>query len=119
MENGENGECSGCGVPISECRCGKPRVVVCAANRSKVTGKIIAGARHWDSVMRQQVAWLEGQPGDRKMPDEWAGAEQGFIDQYGQFMTREEAWSVAERASQIKYANRSHEKGVLFSEDIY
>lgn len=111
-------ECSGCGDPIRNCKCGKPRVVVCAANRSTVTGKIIAGARHWDSVMRQQVEWLKGEPGDRKMPDEWIGAEQGFIDQYGQWMTREEAWKVAEVAKQIKYPS-GWDKGTLYSEDLY
>jgi hypothetical protein len=119
----EQKECSGCGEPIPEsgkqCACKKPRAVVCAANRSRVTGKIIAGARHWDSIMRQQVNWLDPSSNNgRQMPDEWAGAEQGFIDQYGQWMTREEAWKVAEANNQIKFPS-GWDKGTLYSEDLY
>lgn len=114
-------ECSGCGNEIPKCKCGKPRVVVCAANRSRVSGKVIAGARHWDSIMRQQVEWLDPEKHNgRRMPDEWAGAEQGFIDQYGQWMTREEAWKVAESANQIKHPNPDGlDIGTLYSENLY
>ena len=90
----------------------KQRVVVCAANRSTKTGKIVCGARHWDSAMRGQVLV------DGKRPDEWLSAEQGFIDQFGVFMTREEAWVVAEAAGQIKFG-RDYSKGTLYSEDLY
>jgi hypothetical protein len=91
----------------------KLRVVVCAANRSRKTERIVCGARHWDDTMRQQA--LNGSP---TLTDEWRGAEQGFIDQWGRFMTRKEAWVVAETAGQIKYA-APFSKGVLYSEDLY
>lgn len=104
-------ECSACGNPIPRCRCNKPRVVVCAANRS-LTGKIVCGARHWDSAMRSMTVV------DKNLPPEWRGAEQGFIDQYGQFLTREEAYIIAEKAGQIKYGP-AHSEGTLYSEDLY
>jgi hypothetical protein len=90
--------------------------VVCAANRSRVTGKIICGARHWDSIMRQQVKWpTEKSAG---LPEEWRGAEQGFIDQFGNFLTREEAYKVALGNGQI--ARRcGGDNGTLFSENLY
>jgi hypothetical protein len=55
---------------------------------------------------------------DGKLPEEWRGAEQGFIDQYGRFLTREEAYVIAEKAGQIKYGPE-HSRGTLYSEDLY
>ncbi len=49
---------------------------------------------------------------------EWIGARQGFIDQYGKWLTREEAWKVAKKAGQIKYSS-GYCDGTLFSEDLY
>ena len=87
------------------------RVVVCAANRSRVTKRIVCGARHWDKIMRSQAL------GDSViLTPEWLGAEQGFIDQRGEWMTRQEAWLVAEAACQIKHI---HTEGTLYSEDLY
>jgi hypothetical protein len=78
------------------------RVVVCAALRN-VHGTIICGPRHWDSICR----------GTSK--DGW---EQGFVDQRGVFMTREEAWKVAEAAMQIiRRCGGDGER--LFSENLY
>lgn len=122
MDDPQAKECSGCGEPIpakgKHCACKKPQRVVCAANRSSVTGKIITGARHWDSIMRQQVNWLDPSSNNgRQMPDEWAGAEQGFIDQYGQFLTRQEAFIIAKNQNQILYPG--FDTGTLYSEDLY
>lgn len=91
---------------------GTQRVVVCAANRSKTTGKIVCGARHWDERMREWA--FEGN--ERKA--DWLSAEQGFIDQFGVWMNRQEAWTVAEAAGQIKYGPITA-KGTLYSEDLY
>ena len=88
-----------------------PRVVVCAAIRSK-TGKLLCGARHFDEAMRSQFM-VDGQ-----RPPEWLSAEQGFIDQFCVFMDRQEAWKVAEAAGQIKY-ELGHSKGTLYSENLY
>lgn len=46
-------------------------------------------------------------------------AEQGFIDQWGTFMTREQAWRVAEVAGQILYRVGGDYNGTLYSENLY
>lgn len=91
------------------------RRVVCAANR---LGRIIVlGARHFDWMMHEQIALLEqvDETLDSNVAHHW---EQGFIDQKGEFMTRQEAWIVAEAAGQIiRRVGGDGEK--LFSENIY
>jgi hypothetical protein len=84
------------------------RKVVCAAirNQSKL---IICGARHFDSIMCNQI---------ESSTDDWDGAEQGFIDQFGFFMTREEAYDVAVEAEQI-IRRVGGDEGKLFSENLY
>jgi hypothetical protein len=86
-------------------------IVVCAALKS-TTGKIVCGARHYDPIMRQQIAGSDG-----KRSPEWISCEQGFIDQRGNFLTREEAWKIAEKNGQIKYNGGWN--GTLYSEDLY
>jgi hypothetical protein len=86
-----------------------PRRVVCAANRHHHSRLVICGARHWDKVMRAQAVAL-GTPSE-----EW---DQGFIDQFGCWMTREEAWIVAANQNQIR--RRCGGDGErLFSENLY
>lgn len=43
---------------------------------------------------------------------------QGFVDQYNEFMTREEAWEVAQAAGQI-VRRVGGDDGRLFSENLY
>jgi len=87
-----------------------PILVVCAAIRNK-QGEIICGARHYDQVMRAQMARSGGR-------DVWSGAEHGFIDQIGTFLTREEAYKIATINSQIRRrCGGDHDK--LFSENLY
>lgn len=86
-----------------------PRRVVCAANR--VGDRIVTGARHYDKVMHAQIARSEGAAF-------WRHAEQGFIDQFGDFLTREEAWVVAEAQGQIRHRCGGDGKK-LFSENLY
>lgn len=92
------------------------RFVVCAACR--YGEMIICGARHYDLVMHGVLAQLKE---DRLFSFEESGrAEQGFIDQRGAFMDREEAFLVAEAAGQLNVRReKSHCHGVLFSEDLY
>lgn len=85
------------------------RRVVCAACRD-ADGLIVAGARHFDGVMHAQIAAMRKRQSFR-------GAEQGFIDQFGLFLTREEAFEVAERQGQL--LNPPTIPGTLFSEDLY
>ncbi len=69
----------------------RTRRIVCAANRLK-SGLVVCGARHFDTFMRNQIEAAN---------ETHAHAEQGFIDQYGHFYTREEAWLIARKNNQI------------------
>lgn len=105
------------------------RVVVCAANRysdnvedcvshydKRLANIIILGARHFDERMHEQIrAYILA--GYQFNPANW---EQGFIDQYGVFMTREEALKVATEAGQINVRRwKTNPIHLLFSEDLY
>lgn len=59
--------------------------IVCAA--CKLDEVIVCSARHFDPRMHAQCDM---------MPDElrWARAEQGFINQFGEFLNRKEAMQV-------------------------
>ena len=83
--------------------------IVCVANRHKFVGDIdiILGIRHWDELMRQQVS-----------DSDYSDYEQGFIDNKGKFLTREEAWVVAEREGQI-IRRVEGDEGVLYSKNLY
>jgi hypothetical protein len=58
-----------------------------------------------------------------RLNKEWMHAKdaQGFIDQFGVYMTRQEAWKVAEAAGQILYrcGGDTIDGGYLFSENLY
>lgn len=94
------------------------RFVVCAACR--YGDLIICGARHFDKVMHSQIRQMRE---DKLFDFEAAGrAEQGFIDQYGVFMSREEAFEVAKAAGQLNVRRLKTpypESTELFSEDLY
>ena len=98
--------------------------IVCAANRDE-SGAIILGARHWDGCMHKAYElWVSATNHQTK---DMRFTEQGFIDQRGNFLTREEAYGVAARAGQIIRSvggdNYSDEEGNtigrLFSENLY
>lgn len=86
-----------------------PQRVVCAAIRHKVSGHIICSARHFDPLMHSQIA---------KGGDYWRDADQGFIDQRGNFLSREEALAIAKEQNQILRRCGGDEKK-LFSENLY
>lgn len=94
------------------------RFVVCAACRYGEL--IVCGARHFDMVMHSQLKQMRE---DKLFDFEQAGrAEQGFIDQFGVFMDREEAFLVAQEAGQLNVRRtKSSNPGstTLFSEDLY
>jgi hypothetical protein len=86
--------------------------VVCAANRNRRSGEITLGARHFDHLMHaMNKARKEGQA-------DWVDSEQGFIDQKGNFLTREEALKIAKANGQIRRRCGGDEKR-LFSENLY
>jgi len=82
--------------------------VVCAANRNKA-GFVLLGARHWDSWMCKTIDALGYNDHD------W---EQGFIDQFGNFLTREEAAVIAKQKDQLKGMYNTVSEA-LFSEHLY
>lgn len=91
------------------------RRVVCAAIKgfSVARGEIlITGSRHFDSVMRAIIEHL----GLSGLPNTW---KQGFIDQWGEYMSREEAFKVALAAGQIRQKTGNPDSKELFSEDLY
>ncbi len=90
---------------------GVVRRIVCAANRARFTGEVVIGIRHYDAFMRKQMASCEAfNQGDP--------VDQGFIDQHGVFLTREEAFIVATEAMQI-IRRVGGDEGKLFSENLY
>lgn len=104
-----------------------PRIV-CAACRT-AAGQVVCGPRHFDATMWCQILGLT--PGAFKIAQEagtlpplpdaarvWQGAEEGFIDQHGNFYTREEAWKLAEQGKQIAFDD-DWQRGSLHSEHLY
>jgi hypothetical protein len=83
-------------------------IIVCAANRHRESNRIICGARHWDNIMRSQK--LESETFNN-----W---DQGFINQFGEFLTREEAHIIAKKNGQIRHRCGGDES-TLFSENLY
>lgn len=89
--------------------------VVCAANRY-ADGTITLGLRHHDAWMQQHVIALRIETRRPNGPP-----EQGFIDNHGSFLTRKEAWVIAETAGQIvrRCGADGPEAHGLFSENLY
>jgi hypothetical protein len=91
------------------------RKVVCAACRYGLL--ILCSARHWDLVMRYQYQLAKhtgAYPGTGEF-------EQGFIDQFGTFMDRKEAMTVAKAAGQQIDIERGcgGDETTLYSEGLY
>jgi hypothetical protein len=86
-----------------------PRRVVCAAVKKE--DRIITGARHYDKLMHATILKTEGYAWWRN------GSTQGFVDQFGDFMTREEAWEIATAQNQIRQEVSA--PGTLYSENLY
>ena len=63
------------------------RKIITAANRFRTTNLVLVGARHWSPAMREQARAMGAECGD-----DW---QQGFIDQYDQFLSREDAKRIA------------------------
>lgn len=92
------------------------RVVVCAA--IKYDDIIITGARHYDPIMCQQLDLI---PKEKRQSIRKKGKPfymQGFIDQWGNFMDRKEAATVALNSGQA-LRNPDLNPDMLFSEDLY
>lgn len=84
-------------------------IVVCAANRNRESNRIICGARHWDNIMRSQ----------KRENETFNGWDQGFINQFGEFLTRDEAWTIAVEQNQIRSLCYEGQNSRLYSENLY
>lgn len=94
--------------------------IVCAANKYTFTMEdkttkelIICGARHYDMLMHHQIKAL-----DKKLWEKMTDEVQGFVNNKGEFLTREEAWLVASAEGQIIRRCGGDDKK-LFSENLY
>ena len=74
----------------------KENRIIASANKLS-TGLLLIGVRHWDFLMHETVLTLKlgGFTHDEELE------EQGFIDRYGKFHNRADAWVIAEKANQI------------------
>lgn len=72
------------------------RRIVCAAIRAE-DGSLLLGIRHYSQDMHEQIEQrLDGEKFKHR-----SGDAQGFVDQHGRYLTREEAYVVAAMAQQI------------------
>jgi len=93
------------------------RRVVCAAIRAK-DGDVLLGIRHYSEDMHEQISKRVDGDKFKGLLDE----TQGFVDQHGVFMSREEAFEVALKAEQQIFEHNCG-KGLngmkLYSEGLY
>jgi len=89
------------------------RRIVCAAINYKNT--IVLGIRHHDSFMNEEIKRLKF-----LFANEWDRTceVQGFVDQWGNFMNREDARIVASATNQI-IKRCGGDTNQLFSENLY
>lgn len=87
--------------------------IVCAA--IQINNTVIPSIRHYDSIAHSLINKTIGEEYDQKL------VVQGFIDNKGHFLTREQAWVVANAAGQIlRRVGGDHVNGGrLFSENLY
>lgn len=88
--------------------------IVCSANRNK-EGWVIAGIRHWDLIMNSTLAMMtpENQESFRSIRDS------GFIDNYGIFRNRYEAFQIAEAAGQLREDPRRCSPSQILGKKLY
>jgi hypothetical protein len=87
-------------------------IIVCAAMMMK-DGLILSGVRHFSPDMRETGRRIYGDNFKYQVE------KQGFINQFGEFLSREEAWAVAEKNGQIRKLCYDGQTGILYSENLY
>lgn len=98
-----------------------PQRIVCAACLHK-DGAVIIGIRHFDDMMHTTIDLRK-----EINPDEdWYGCDQGFVDQFNNFLDRREAWVIAVKANQIyrlvgnqNEDSKTRDDVELYSENLY
>ena len=88
------------------------RRIVCAAIRAE-DGDLLLGIHHYSQDMLKEI---EARPDGEKFYHRHK-PDQGFVDQSGIYLTRDEAWIVAEAAGQI--IRDCSNPGTLYSENLY
>lgn len=87
--------------------------VVCAAIRA-ADGDVLIGLRHYSADMHEQIRQrLDGGKFAHRHGD-----DQGFVDQFGNYMTREQAYRLALQNGQILRPEACR-RDELFSEGLY
>jgi hypothetical protein len=94
----------------------KPRRIVCAAIRA-ADGSVLLGIRHYSKDMHEQIAART----DGEKFKHRHGDDQGFVDNHGVYLTREDAYFVALGQEQIMDFSscRTIDKPQLYSEGLY
>jgi len=87
--------------------------VVCAACR--YDDVIVVGIRHLDPLMRQTMKAMY--PDVEKIGIKFS-RDQGFVDQFGNFLTRQEALVIANHNNQI-HRRVGGDEHRLYSENLY
>lgn len=91
------------------------RRVVCAAVFLPEIDLIIPGVRHYDTLMHNLSESIP------EVNDNPQKEIQGFVDNQGKFMDRQEAWKVACSAGQVinRVGGDDRKGGTLYSENLY
>lgn len=93
-----------------------PRVV-CAAIRA-ADGSLLLGIRHYSPDMHAQIAARHDGEKFKRRHDE----DQGFVDQFGNYMTREQAYRLAHANGQLwrpEACGNGLDGPKLYSEGLY
>jgi len=92
-------------------------IIVCAANKLS-DGRLLIGARHWDDHMQKQM--YDKTHNDLDIELNLIQCEQqGFVDQFGKFYNRKDAWILAEKNGQIRFTGPGYSGPDLYSENLY
>lgn len=91
----------------------RARILIAAVRAAD--GEVILGIRHYGPEIRRQ---MKARPDGDKFCGHEPGVDQGFVDQFGHFYTRTEAYDLAVRKGQIS-PKSVHTGAELFSEDLY
>ena len=90
----------------------KPQQIIVGA-AVKLNDTMICGARHFDKVMNAQIARLP-------LKLKWSLAEQGFINQFGEFIARDKAMDIVKKNGQpFDIERNGGSDKELYSEGLY
>jgi hypothetical protein len=90
------------------------RRVVCAAIRA-ANGDILVGVRHYSQDMHYRI---QDSANGRRFENRF-DENQGFVNSWGEYLTREEAYIVARHNNQIIRETPFTQQGKLDSEALY